>query len=442
MGNNNGKTKGNIGAKILIALMIVIITISLCLSMYAWAKYTTQENGGAVASVAKWDVTFSKSSTIFTKTYNYVVQDRLAPGTEGSYVMSVNSTNTEVAYKYTIEMSNIQNKPTNLHFYTDAAHQHEISLTDNGTKGIVYNQVQVNLDGTTHKAAASDNVTIYWYWPYQTGEGAEAIVANDIIDTQDGVNARQMSFDVTLTAWQVEPKEPLKIGDTVNYTTSLNGKTLSNWKVFYVDGDYTYLILDDYLPNEDISTTIKSTHNLGTYGTYSIYANNSREDLVNAMTTKANWDSLLTGTINGHAVNETRTANVWAMGTPTVDLWVNSWNAKYPSDTLYTRYVDTEDIDNNNFYATGYAIGDSENPTTTYINLSSKTGYNNTLYFPHHERVDGYKCYAYWLASPSAYNNRNVLLVWFNGGIGSEPHSSGNYTIRPVVCLPSSVVNQ
>ena len=29
----------------------------------------------------------------------------------------------------------------------------------------------------------------------------------------------------------------LNIGDTVNYTTTMNGVTLNNWKVFYVDGD-------------------------------------------------------------------------------------------------------------------------------------------------------------------------------------------------------------
>ena len=48
--------------------------------------------------------------------------------------------------------------------------------------------------------------------------------------------------------------EPLEIGDIVSYTTSLNGVTLNNWKVFYVDGDYTYIILDDYLPYRAIGS--------------------------------------------------------------------------------------------------------------------------------------------------------------------------------------------
>ena len=234
------------------------------------------------------------------------------------------------------------------------------------------------------------------------------------------------------------PTEPLEIGDVVNYTTSLNGVTLDNWKVFYIDGDYTYIILDDYLPNAYISDS--TTYNLNTKGNYCVYSN-SREDLINAMTTKANWDSLLTGSINGHTVSETRTENVWAMGSPTVDLWVNSWNSKYPSDLVYTRYIDTEDIDNNNFYSIGYAIGNSANPTTVNVDLSSKTGYNNTLYFPHQEIID--KCAGYLLASPSAYTENHVLSEANEGALFEFRIFKGDSrAFRPVICLPTSVVSQ
>jgi len=242
----------------------------------------------------------------------------------------------------------------------------------------------------------------------------------------------------------VEVKEPLKIGDTINYSTTLNGQTLSNWSVFYVDGDYTYIILDDYLPNADISSTIQSTHDLSTKGTYSIYANNSREDLISAMSTKANWDSLLTGTINGHAVSETRTANVWAMGAPTLDLWVNSWNASYSTDTLYIRYetgIDAYPEDDYDGYD-GWYIGDSANTSDTYIDLSGETGHGDTLYFPHQEGINNNNCYGYWLASPSATYDYRVVYVSCDGHVYGSNYYDDFYAFRPVVCLPSNVVNQ
>ena len=240
----------------------------------------------------------------------------------------------------------------------------------------------------------------------------------------------------------VTPPVTLEIGDSVAYTTTLNGQTLNDWKVFYVDGDYTYIILNDYLPIAAISNSIRTTYNLnvGEEDSFELSADESREDLIGAMATKENWDGLLTGTINGHTVNETRTTNVWAMGSPTLDLLVNSWNAKYPSDSLYTRYINTGDIDNNHFHAIGYAIGNLENPTTTEINLSGKTGFNNTLYF-----LDPGDYYTgYWLASPSTEDEIYVMSVWMNGYITYSYYGDFEYCkgFRPVICLPSSVINQ
>ena len=85
------------------------------------------------------------------------------------------------------------------------------------------------------------------------------------------------------------PVEPLEIGDTVNYSTSLNGVTLKDWSVFYVDGDYTYIILADYLPNSAINTN--SLTGIATSGTYGIWSSDDdRITLINALLTKSNWD--------------------------------------------------------------------------------------------------------------------------------------------------------
>ena len=81
----------------------------------------------------------------------------------------------------------------------------------------------------------------------------------------------------------------LNIGDTVNYTASMNGVTLNNWKVFYIDGNYTILIYGDYLPNAAIDTTQTGFTNLekSTYApTYGIYTETNRIDLLDALQTK------------------------------------------------------------------------------------------------------------------------------------------------------------
>ena len=232
----------------------------------------------------------------------------------------------------------------------------------------------------------------------------------------------------------------LNIGDTVNYTTTMNGVTLNNWKVFYVDGDYTILILADCLPNAAIDITQTGFTNLvksTTEPTYGINAINNRIQLLDVMTTKSNWTSLLTGTINGIHIDYTGTPdiNIWAMGAPSIDLWVNSWNAKYPVDTIYTATTTSTMSDGLN----GYYVGTTENPTTYYIDYSSNEGYNNTLYYPHKEAGN----YCYWLASPSAYDVVDMMIVYCSSGY-VDSYDYGNddcgVGLRPIVSLPTSIL--
>ena len=73
-------------------------------------------------------------------------------------------------------------------------------------------------------------------------------------------------------------------------------------------------------------------------------------------------------------------------------------------------------------------------------------GYNNTLYYPHHETVlDGDKgCAAYWLASPNdCYYKDYVTVVMSNGGdVMGYPYDAYGETgmaLRPIVSLNSEI---
>lgn len=262
------------------------------------------------------------------------------------------------------------------------------------------------------------------------------INAEDLPSTaQDGITFSYTTNYVQADDNAVEKVTgPIRIGDKVNYSTTLNGQTLDNWKLFYVDGDYTYIILDDYLPNAAVNTD--DLNGISTNDNYSVYAQNNRTELLNAMTTKSNWSSLLSGTINGHEVNETSNANAWAMGAPTLDLWVNSWNETYPNDKLYTSY--SADVDGSGY--DGWYVGIEPDWDSCLVYLMGTTGYDNTLYFPHQERVESID--SYWLASPAGNDDNYVMCVSYNGSLESSSYDWPNLTLRPVVCLPSSVVNQ
>ena len=229
----------------------------------------------------------------------------------------------------------------------------------------------------------------------------------------------------------------------------MNGVTLDKWKVFYLDGNYTYLIYESYLPSTAVNIeNIEKNDNVVFVAYNGDDTDNlpieGRTILINAMATKSNWDSLLTGTINGHPVNETRTENVWAMGSPTLNLWINSWNTSYPSDTLYI--AQTSEIMSDGLY--GFYIGESPNPNTDHISILNKTGYGNTLYFPQYDlNAEGNYSNGYWLVSPSSYWDSCWGGLMMNvDGVGCvsycDVYTSDGYSFRPVIRLPSSVVNQ
>ena len=186
-----------------------------------------------------------------------------------------------------------------------------------------------SFSGETPTKAADASYTYEFDNWYTTNDGT------GVVDNLSNVIANRSVY-AKYTATEIPSSAP-EIGSTVNYSTTLNNVTLDNWKVFYNENGYTYLIYGDYLRKSAVPAfTGKQTSD-----TYGVCTNTNRADLINGLSNKESYDSLLTGTltVNGETkqIAETRTANVWAMGAPTLELWVNSWNTSYPSDTLYAR---------------------------------------------------------------------------------------------------------
>ena len=225
--------------------------------------------------------------------------------------------------------------------------------------------------------------------------------------------------------------KPLSVGDTVNYSTTLNGETLSDWKVFYKETKgntkYTWIILSDYLPNSYVNIS-----NISKSGSYKVYSN-SRTNLINAMTIKENWSDLVNnGSINGTALStEVKgDTNVKAMGSPILELWRDSWNANHAGEN------NDIFIDQN---STGYLVQKGNNPgSSDYSASMGNTGTLTNLYFPHTSATSD-ECYGYWLASPSANSAYRVMNVYYDGLVNGYDYDTTYFAFRPVVCLPSSV---
>lgn len=187
-------------------VLIIIVIIAIILSFvggHAYAKYMSRVTGKGTADIASWSFkvnekedkmqTISLKSTINNST---LLNNKIAPGTEGNFQIKLDATNTEVGINYAIKFENETKKPTNLKFIYE---------------GKTYNSLidlQKDLIGTINadEENKEKTLTIGWNWLYQTGATAEEISTNDAIDTQEGKTITNYSFNVIVTGTQVMPQ--------------------------------------------------------------------------------------------------------------------------------------------------------------------------------------------------------------------------------------------
>lgn len=184
--------KGN-KKSIITGVLLLVIGITAGFVASTYAKYTDQVGGDGSASVARW--AFGEDNDISSLTINLdqtpdpstLVANKIAPGTSGSFAISLVNTNTETGVDFTLSLGSVTNVPANLKFYKDS----------NYTTEIVPGSTKV-----TGQLAAGDStgvdVKIYWKWEYETTNG-------DAADTSDGEAARSLTIPVTITGVQTAP---------------------------------------------------------------------------------------------------------------------------------------------------------------------------------------------------------------------------------------------
>lgn len=137
--------------------------------------------------------------------------------------------------------------------------------------------------------------------------------------------------------------------------------------------------------------------------------------------------------------------NAYAIGGPTLSMWVESWNQMRNNTLKYGEVTEN-----------GYALWSCSEPyyqarrSYNYISSELKEtiledgSFTDDLYFPHfgwNQDYDG--CSIYFLASPHAdydYNRCDENWAVYNHGFLEGRVGYGNDGgIRPVICLPSSI---
>ena len=244
-----------------------------------------------------------------------------------------------------------------------------------------------------------------------------------------------------------------------NYT-SQNGQ--NDWKIFHSDGTNIYLITGNYVKVTDnngnidinklnVNTKMKKADDKANYrvnwdlSNLPNFTTNVSDDIIskfkinksvfNINDHKSNPNAQCVSTLlnpnywTGY-IDNSKKGNQTAIGGPTVQLWMESWNARYSNQKVY---CDTADEN-------GYYVGTNSKPSSTDFNLNLN---QNKLYFGKDGTIDGnqYVSY-YWLAAPAAGVSTALYYVNCNGSVDCAYCAYSVVGLRPVVCLgPEITVN-
>ena len=125
-----------------------------------------------------------------------LLDNKIAPGTNGSFNIIVDGSESDVGIDYKIKFLNETNKPSNLKFKYQDTEFDSISELEESLSG----RINANEENKIR------TLKIEWEWKYETGNSQEEIINNDKIDTENAKAISQYKFNVIVSGTQVEPK--------------------------------------------------------------------------------------------------------------------------------------------------------------------------------------------------------------------------------------------
>ena len=190
--------------KIILAIAILAITLLAFVGGQAYAKYITEVKGEGIAEVATWNFKVNGQkeqvqsiNLISTCNNETLVNNKIAPGTSGSFNIIVDGTGSEVGINYNIAFKDEANKPKNLKFIYENVEYNSIQELENNLSGTIY----ANDENKTK------TLNIAWEWKYETGTDTTEIASNDLLDTKDAQEIQNYTFSVSVTGTQIEPSK-------------------------------------------------------------------------------------------------------------------------------------------------------------------------------------------------------------------------------------------
>ena len=189
--------------KAVIALCILVVMLIAFIGGQAYAKYISQVRGNGIAEIATWSFKVNGekeqvqeirlASTCNNQT---LVNNKIAPGTSGSFNIKIDATGSDVGINYNITFAQEENKPQNLKFVYGGLEYSSIKELEGKLSGMI----------EANERDKTRTINVRWQWDYETGRDPSQINENDIVDTKDATNVANYTFQVIVTGTQIQPQ--------------------------------------------------------------------------------------------------------------------------------------------------------------------------------------------------------------------------------------------
>lgn len=369
-----------------IILFIIIISILLLGIGYAAIQNVTLNIVGtaeADSSQSNFAVRFS-SQTIPTVSDSTYATARVT--NDSNAVLNVNGLTSKgqtIEATYTIENNS-----------SDLSSDLTISTTNSNTE---YFKISSKLAKTSLVANESTTVTIIVEvikTPIESVSSTIGVqmIAMPVQPGEEGSSIPPMS-QLTLSSLTND-----NIGDYVDLGNSYVGtnETTDDWRVFYKDDTYVYVILNGYLQSKFLPEEVGLS--TATNFPYCVKSTVNREDYLNRLNNSTAWKIFANGI-----------PNAYVKGTPTLELFLASYNYKNNSNF-------NVDLDITDFPQLDTSIEEFD------------------LYIP--EIPDNYSGAGYVLATPYESIEASLYFVAIDNTICMYPYLDTRNTIRPIIAIP------
>lgn len=178
---------------LIIILLILLLIITIIHIVFICPRYVVTVGRAEDIVVAKWNFEEDNKSTVFNveleKEYSSTAlgSNTVAPGTQGSFVISLNNASSDAGVDYEVNIGNIEGLPANMKLYTDESMTTENQIKQSGEK----------ITGKLKPKTVEKNLTIYWKWDYMGSAG-------DVKDNE--VAGKKIAIPITIKGTQTRPQ--------------------------------------------------------------------------------------------------------------------------------------------------------------------------------------------------------------------------------------------